>query len=366
VGSGSSSFVPIGSPALGNSNGTLLLGSTVCSATGCGLAFSRSLNGGSSWAPMTVSEPIGADTLPHDAQIITGSGAFANLSFAIVVISHPTSGQVDVHVDRSEDAGQTWIRTGDPIQPPGFQGRPVGEFIESDARLAITFPTLVNGRVGFSLVQSLDLGTTWNTVFTSTAAGRPSGHNAQCGDPTNPTRASVVGDSVAVQDSVVLVFSPADTGFIAFTRHGADATDDSDILWRRSTDGGVTWSAPAQLGHPDAINIFPSLAVRSDETVGMSYLTNAYSRRGDTFVVAMDLFRNGRRERAREIVSKPFRLSDLSPNPDTALLDCDGFSGPSIAPTPSGFEIVFPATGFSPKAPHDVDVYSSTVDLPVL
>jgi hypothetical protein len=129
---------------------------------------------------------------------------------------------------------------------------------------------------------------------------------------------------------------------------------------------GVTWSAPAQLGHPDAINIFPALGVRSDGTVAMTYLTNPYSRRGDTFVVALELFRNGRHERAREIVSKPCRLPDLSPNPDLALLDCDGFSGPSIAPTPPGFEIVFPATGFDAKAPHDVDLYSSTVDLPVM
>jgi hypothetical protein len=78
--------------------------------------------------------------------------------------------------------------------------------------------------------------------------------------------------------------------------------------------------------------------------------------------VGLDLFRNGRHERAGEIVSKPFRLPDLSPNPDTPLLD-DCFSGPSIAPTPLGFEIVFPATGVRYQAPHDVDVYSSTVDL---
>jgi hypothetical protein len=128
-------------------------------------------------------------------------------------------------------------------------------------------------------------------------------------------------------------------------------------------DGGVTWSAPVQLGHPDAINIFPAFSVRSDGTAALTYLTNAYSRRGDTFVVALDLFQNGRHERGREVLSKPFRLPDLSPNPDSALLDCDGFSRPSIAPTPSGFEIVFPATGFNTKAPHDVDLYSSTVDL---
>jgi hypothetical protein len=33
---------------------------------------------------------------------------------------------------------------------------------------------------------------------------------------------------------------------------------------------------------------------------------NAYSKRGGTFVVALDLFQNSRHERAREIVSKPF------------------------------------------------------------
>ena len=128
--------------------------------------------------------------------------------------------------------------------------------------------------------------------------------------------------------------------------------------------GGVTWSAPAQLGHPDATNIFLAVVVHSHGTVAMTYLTNA--KRSDTFVVALNPVperpaRTCPRDRVEALPS-----AGSVADPDTALVDCDGSRGPSIAPTPAGFEIVFPATGFNTKAPHDVDLYSSTIDIPIL
>jgi hypothetical protein len=85
-------------------------------------------------------------------------------------------------------------------------------------------------------------------------------------DPENGTdvRDSATLGSIAVSKQGAMVAVWQDSRFSAFAYDG--------IAFSRSTDGGLTWSAPVRVNHdPDVAAFSPTVTVRNDGTIGVTY-----------------------------------------------------------------------------------------------
>jgi hypothetical protein len=162
---------------------------------------------------------------------------------------------------RTPDAGATW-EPALPIFDPGINNQTLNnQIVVLPGGTLVDFFTLFDPDPSLAVIRSTDKGVTWSAPIVIAQA-----QALGVRDPENRTevRDSATLGSIAVSRQGTLVVVWQDARFSGGVRDG--------IALSRSTDGGLTWSAPVGVNHDPTVPAFsPTVAVRDDGTIGVTY-----------------------------------------------------------------------------------------------
>ena len=213
---------------------------------------------------------------------------------------------IPIVVSRSDDGGRTW-------SPPAQ--------VSDGGRMRVGAPALAVDAGGNPAVLYLDYGNDridWENL-PGTYDGKFSVVMTRSGDQGLRWEPGRVVDADMVPPGRFLVYLPVSPGF-AIANNGdmyavwADGrSGDADVLLRRSTDDGKTWSKPVQVNRGtvgDGIpQDMPSVSVAPGGRVDVVYYDRTIDRRGSTADVLLSSSSNSGKS-----FSKTIRLSDASSN----------------------------------------------------
>jgi hypothetical protein len=235
---------------------------------------SRSLDGGRTWtAPIELQRDTNPD-FAIDKESITADPLDSQLVYAVwdrlTGFTNPTSpdNTGPTWFTRSTDDGVTW-EPARPIYDPGPDTQTVSNQIVvlPDGTL-INFFTLItqnsskNPRSTAAVLRSTDKGLTWPQLVLIAEEQFVGAVNPKTG---KGVRSGNVVPSIAVDAASGALYAAwEDARFSAGERDG--------IAFSRSTDGGLSWSAPAQANRaPRAQAFTPALAVAQGGKLGLAY-----------------------------------------------------------------------------------------------
>jgi hypothetical protein len=237
------------------------------------MLVSRSSDGGRTWADPATLIRDGAGFF-NDKNSITADPDDARFVYA-VWDRLAAGGGGPAYLARSVDGGSTW-EAARPIYDPGIRSQTIGNQIVAlpNGNLVDLFTQIDEGANSttsafLSVMRSADNGATWSQpsrIADLTALG--------ASDPETGAAirdGSIIGQ-IAADRSGNLYVVWQDARFSGGQRDG--------IALSRSSDGGVTWSAPLRINGDPAVQAFtPAVTVRSDGMIGVSY----YDLRSNTF-----------------------------------------------------------------------------------
>ncbi len=229
------------------------------------MLVARSTDGGRTWGA-TTSLIISGSTFFNDKNTITADPTDARYVYAVWDRLALAGGGPSM-LARTTDAGATWEAAA-VIYDPGPQSQTIGNQVvgaaqrDADQRLhAHRFRREQHdGRV-----DPLDpLDRPGRELVDPYQGGRSAGgRRARSGDEL-PIRDGSASAEIAVAPNGQLLVVWQDARFSGGAVDG--------IALSRSTDGGLTWSAPAQVNSARTVPAFtPSIHVRPDGTIGISY-----------------------------------------------------------------------------------------------
>jgi len=237
-----------------------------------GILVVRSADGGMTWSaavPLIVDGSTAFDDKcsmaadPHDASFV-----YAVWDRLVSQSSGPS------YFARTIDSGQSW-EPARPIYDPGSTSQTIGnEIVVLPDGTVIDFftqiDTAADGAMSSSLgvVRSSDHGATWSGPILIAA-------NLGIGTTDAKTRQPVRDGAGLGQ----IALGPGGELFAVWQDARFSNGQRDGIAIAGSTDGGLTWSAPAQLnGDPTTQAFTPSVQIQPDGTIGVSY----YDFRDDT------------------------------------------------------------------------------------
>src|SRR6266536_2182577 len=214
----------------------------------------RSSDGGATWqGPSQVSTP--------DRPNVAVDPSNSNIVYITFTDFNPPAGRIAGY--KSTDGGVTWgseFLIGDPIAAPGYQQSSQPQ-VASNGWVYVGYQEYNDQNVGCSagvrneLARSTDGGATWNVTAelnivqggacSSTQAGRGIFCINASGNSFRSRSFPVIGISPANPQHVYMVYSGGDLES-AYTCAGSTGFH-SDTLFRKSTDGGVTFTAPKKI-----------------------------------------------------------------------------------------------------------------------
>jgi len=229
------------------------------------MLVSRSTDSGQTWqSPSTLIRD--GSLFFNDKNTITADPFDSNYVYA-VWDRLAASGGGPTFFARTTDGGNTW-EAARAIFDPGPLSQTIGNLIgvTPNGTLVNLFTQLTQGAGGsttatLNVLHSGDKGATWSAP-TRIADLLPIGAS----DPENatPIRDGAGLAQLAVAPNGHLFAVWQDARFSAGARDG--------IALSRSIDGGLTWSAPAQINSAPAAQAFtPSVHVRANGTIGVTY-----------------------------------------------------------------------------------------------
>lgn len=291
---------------------------------------SRSRTGGLDWSnPITLIRDD--ETAFNDKETITADPTDSRFVYAVWDRLSAAGGPT--MFARTTDGGRTW-EAARVIYDPGVTNQTIGnEIVVLPSGVLVNLFTEIDVAADGSVtsflgvIRSTDKGSTWSAplrVADLFAVGTV--------DPDTGT---------PIRDSAILAqMTAAPNGDLYVTWQDARFTDGTHdaIALARSTDGGMTWSAPVQVNPDATVPAFvPSLTVRHDGTVGVSY----YDFRSNTSDPAtlptsawLAFSRNQGTTWRERPLTRPFDLS-IAPNAGGLFLgDYQGLSsiGPVFLP----------------------------------
>ena len=195
--------------------------------------YKSSKDGGVTWsATQNLTSTLGGSMSPT---VAIGSGDSVH-----VVWQDSTPGNWEIHYKRSTDGGTTW---GGARRLTWTDGESLNPAIASGDNTHVVWEEEESGNYEIYYKRSTDGGTTWGTAkrLTWTSAGS---------------------------------FAPAIAMGTSGQVHVAwsdDAPGNDEIYYRRSTDGGATWSAARRLTWTTGGSFVPTIAVDSSDQVHIAW-----------------------------------------------------------------------------------------------
>jgi hypothetical protein len=227
---------------------------------------SRSTDGGRTWtAPVALIRET--EAFLDDKETITADPLDARFVYAVWDRVDAKS-QGPAYFTRSTDGGVTW-EPARAIRDPGAGQQTIGNLIRvlPDGTLVDLYTRLAGDEnhvteAALEVVRSTDRGATWSPPI-GIAADQPLGAR----DPR--TGQAIRDGSVIAQMAVA-----PDGSLDVVWQDGRFSGARDAIALARSTDGGLTWSAPLRVNADPATTAFtPQVNVRADGTIGVSYFT---------------------------------------------------------------------------------------------
>ena len=226
---------------------------------------SRSTDGGRTWSAPTALIRDGT-TAFNDKETITADPTDARFVYA-VWDRLAAAGGGPATFARSTNGGTTW-EPARPIYDPGFAEQTIGNLIRvlPDGTVVDLFVHLAgndqNVTAAFlEVIRSTDHGATWSAPI---RVSNFFPHGA-----SDPTTHETIRDGLIVPQMAV---APAGTLYVVWQDSRFASGDHDGIALSRSTDAGLTWSAPVRVNSVSGTPAFtPQVHVRADGTIGVTY-----------------------------------------------------------------------------------------------
>jgi len=217
--------------------------------------------------------------LPHvlvqsGAQVFNDKGSITadptNDSYVYAVWDQLTSQKTGpTWFARTKDMGSTW-ETARPIYDPGPSAQTIGNQIvvlpdDSLLNVFTQIDTAADGTTSSSVrvIRSTNNGMTWSTTPIVIS-------DLQAVGTVNPANDAPVRDG----SDLVSVSAGAGAVYVAWqdARFSMGAVPHDGVVLARSTDGGQTWSTPAQVNADVNVQAFtPTVNVRDDGVIAVTY-----------------------------------------------------------------------------------------------
>ncbi len=227
------------------------------------MLVSRSTDGGLTWSPTTTLIRDAGAQFFNDKNAITADPTDSRYVYAVWDRLVDVGGGPTL-LARSIDNGKTWQPT-KAIYDPGPNTQTIGnQIVVLPNGVVVNLFTQIDqitGAAFYAIIRSTDKGQTWSQPVKITD---DMGIGAT--DPENgaPIRDGAGIGSIAVGKKGELYVTWADARFSGGARDG--------IAFSRSTDGGLSWSAPAQINTATGVQAFtPIVHVRKDGTIGITH-----------------------------------------------------------------------------------------------
>ena len=225
---------------------------------------SRTTDRGLTWSnPVTLIRD-GSDFF-NDKESITADSTDARYVYA-VWDRLSAGGSGPTWLGRTADGGKTW-EAARLIYDPGPGNQTINNQIVvlPDGTLVDFFTRITNAGTGSStalvVIRSQDKGLTWSLPVVIAALQALGTRDPETG---TPIRDGATLGSIAAGRNGTLAVAWQDSRFSGGVRDG--------IAFSRSTDGGLTWSAPVRVNSvPTVQALIPAVNVRSDGTIGVTY-----------------------------------------------------------------------------------------------
>jgi hypothetical protein len=226
---------------------------------------SRSSDGGHTWSQAATLE---ADTPErfNDKNSLTADPTDSRYVYAVWDRLSGVTGEGagPTLLARSVDNGMTWEPTR-IIYDPGLNAQTIGNRIEvlPDGTLVnlFTYIDFVSGALTLQVIRSTDKGETWSDPIMVADLLAIGAFDPETGAPI---RDGAILAQLAISSNGTINVVWQDARFSGGVMDG--------IALSQSSDGGLTWSEPAQINRNTSVQAFtPSVHVRRDGTVGVSY-----------------------------------------------------------------------------------------------
>ncbi|MBS0212365.1 MAG: exo-alpha-sialidase [Proteobacteria bacterium] len=249
----------------------LSFGAAVPGGTNSAILAARSLDGGRTWQNPSTLIVDGA-TFTNDKDAITADPTNQNMVYAVWDRGPTNTNQAPATFARSSDAGVTW-QAPTTIYDPGVNAQTIGnEIVVLPNGTLVDLFTQINylpnnqQSAEALIARSSDQGATWTApvkIADLLTVGA-----------TDPFTGAAVRDG---SDLPQMAAAPNGALFVTWAdgRFTNGAHDAIALSW--STDGGSTWTAPADINPTDPAEAFePSIHVRPDGTIAVAYYDFRY------------------------------------------------------------------------------------------
>lgn len=229
------------------------------------MLVARSGDGGLTWGPVTTL--IESDSsFFNDKNTITADPTDSNYVYAVWDRLALAGGGPSL-LARTTDGGMSW-EVATVIYDPGSASQTIGNqvVVLPDGTLLNVFTQLDPGPSGTTLasiriIRSSDKGATWSAAIKVADLLAVGARDPATGQTI---RDGSILPAIAVASSGQVLIAWQDARFSGGSIDG--------IALARSSDGGLTWSAPAQVNSVRTVHAFtPAVRVRSDGMIGITY-----------------------------------------------------------------------------------------------